>query len=166
MPALKYWDPTLGWVTLIGGNAPPAFKPVGRYASDNYGTDVVVNATSYGASTGPSLTNVPVATFSIVVVWFYAKVTLGANGATTSDLYATIAATGANTRGPFDSDGLYIPPQPAGSPGPGHIAGVMGVTTNTAGNTTFTMNYRVTGGATTLSNRRLAVVATLLVPGP
>lgn len=164
MPALKYWDIATGsWQVLVGGNAPPAYQAVNRYYNDQYGVDIAVNATSYGVSTGPTAT-LTVPAFSAVAVWFSARVTLGANGATTSDLYATISATGANTRGPFDSDGVYIPPQPAGSPGPGFIAGVMNVVTNAAGSTVFKLNWRVSGGTTQLMNRRMVVIPNFLIP--
>src|SRR4051812_30361969 len=99
MPALKYWDAATGsWQVLVGGNAPPAYKPAVFQVNDQYGTDTAISATSYGVSTGPTYT-ITMPAFSIVMVWFYAKISLGDAGAAlpgkTSDLFATPVATGA-----------------------------------------------------------------------
>jgi len=118
--------------------------------SDAVTTSETTASTSYTdlATSGPSVT---ATTSTAAVIWFAARL----SNDSTNGTFVSVDVSGATTTGPSDNRALEFRPATAGyshSAGYGYISGL------TAGSNTFKLEYKVSAGTGTFSNRRIAVM--------
>lgn len=109
--------------------------------------------TAYGDLAGTVGPAVTVTTGTRALIFIAARI---ANSATTQNVYASYAVSGATTDAAVDERALFATVNTANESI--QASTHMLQTGLTAGSNTFTMKYRVTGGTGTADNRRITVI--------
>lgn len=132
---------------------------LGLQTSNNV-TSATTTSGTYVTQLSDSVTNAVTVTIgtnglALVIVSFFGFVT-----GNTADLYASFVASGTNTVAVSDNNAVVYGVGPSGG-GSGVNAGTSKITTLTGltpGSTTFTLQYRATGGTLTASQRSITVI--------